>query len=69
MNTATPFAIYVVDRANQLVVERYRTKDDAYEAYDRWESLGCDVYTDGQKAALAKQAYDRFVRSQSRRAA
>lgn len=61
----TNFTIYIVDRANQLVVEHYPTQDAADSAFDKWEAGGHDVYEDGQKAALAKLAYGRFLVRQS----
>ena len=60
------YTIYVIDRANQLLAYAYPTKDDAYEASDRFEAAGCDVFTDRTQAVLNKDSYDRFLRRQSK---
>lgn len=56
--------IYVIDRANQLLSYGYPTKDEADDAYDRFEAAGFDVYTDRIKAVLAKDAYHFRMRAQ-----
>lgn len=55
--------IYVIDRANQLLSYGYPTKDEADDAYDRFEAAGFDVYTDRIQAVLAKDDFDRRTRA------
>ncbi len=57
------YTIYIIDRANQFHVEHHATQEQADGASDRWEAGGHDVYTDAQRAALAR---DRFARRMMR---
>lgn len=54
------FSVFVLDRANQLTEYKYSSQAMADDASDYFEAQGHDVFTDGQRAALARDRYARM---------
>lgn len=60
------YSIWVLDRANQLTQYNYSSQLLADNASDIFESNGHDVFTDGLRAALARDRYARFLMRQGK---
>lgn len=60
------YSIWVLDRANQLTQYNYSSQLLADNASDAFEADGHDVFTDGLRAALARDRYDRFLMRQGK---
>jgi hypothetical protein len=51
--------IYIIDRCGQYREESYLTQEEKSLAYDRWDALGCDIYTDRVDALVAHNQFNR----------
>ena len=60
------YSVYVLDRANQVTEYKYSSQMAADDASDIFEADGHDVFSDGHKAALARDRYARFLMRQGR---
>jgi hypothetical protein len=49
--------IYAVTPANTIMSYTYQTKDEAYDAMDRLEARGLDVFSDRLAAQLSADRY------------
>jgi hypothetical protein len=60
------YSVWVLDRANQLTEYKYSSQLEADNASDTFEADGHDVFTDGHRAALARDRFTRFLIKQHR---
>lgn len=58
------YSIWVLDRANQLTEYKYSSQHEADNASDYFEADGHDVFSNGLRAALARDRYARFLARQ-----